>query len=102
MPVRDSRFAIEPRPAPMHAVVPARLLQRHLAAAIGFCVGKEPGADSLARFNRTRAITIEANLAPGYALGEAIEFMESAARELLPPRAVAAARLGPLLVTVNI
>jgi multidrug efflux pump len=46
------------------------------------------GADSLARFNRTRAITIEANLAPGYALGDAIAFLESSARELLPPRAV--------------
>ena len=46
------------------------------------------GADSLNRYNRTRAITIEANLAPGYALGDAIAFMESSARELLPPRAV--------------
>ena len=46
------------------------------------------GADSLNRYNRTRAITIEANLAPGYALGDAITFMESSARELLPPRAV--------------
>ena len=46
------------------------------------------GADSLNRYNRTRAITIEANLAPGYALGDAVTFMESSARELLPPRAV--------------
>jgi multidrug efflux pump len=46
------------------------------------------GADSLNRYNRTRAITIEANLAPGYALGDAIDYMESSARELLPPRAV--------------
>jgi multidrug efflux pump len=46
------------------------------------------GADSLNRYNRTRAITIEANLAPGYALGDAIAFMEQASRELLPSRAV--------------
>jgi multidrug efflux pump len=46
------------------------------------------GADSLNRYNRTRAITIEANLTPGYALGDAIAFMERSARELLPPRAV--------------
>ncbi len=46
------------------------------------------GADSLNRYNRTRAITIEANLAPGYALGDAIAFMEQAARELLPAHAV--------------
>jgi len=46
------------------------------------------GADSLNRYNRTRAITIEANLAPGYALGDAIAYMEQSARELLPPRAV--------------
>jgi multidrug efflux pump len=44
-------------------------------------------AGALNRYNRTRAITIEANLAGGYTLGQAIDFMESAARELLPPRA---------------
>ena len=44
-------------------------------------------AGALNRYNRTRAITIEANLADGYTLGEAIDFMESSARELLPPRA---------------
>ncbi len=41
-------------------------------------------AGSLNRFNRTRAITIEANLADGYALGEAIDWLEASARELLP------------------
>jgi len=45
-------------------------------------------ADSLNRYNRTRAITIEANLTPGYALGEAIAFLEQLAREVLPGRAV--------------
>jgi multidrug efflux pump len=46
------------------------------------------GAGALNRYNRTRAITIEANLAPGYTLGEAVEFMERAVRELLPGSAV--------------
>ena len=44
-------------------------------------------AGTLNRFNRMRAITIEANLADGYALGEAIKWLESTARELLPAQA---------------
>ena len=42
----------------------------------------EPG--SLNRFNRLRAITLSANLAPGYTLGEAIEWVEKVAAEELP------------------
>ena len=42
----------------------------------------EPG--SFNRFNRLRAITISANLAPGYTLGEAIDWMEQTAAEELP------------------
>ena len=42
----------------------------------------EPG--SLNRFNRLRAITLSANLAPGYTLGEALEWMEQTAAEELP------------------
>jgi multidrug efflux pump len=42
----------------------------------------EPG--SLNRFNRLRAITLAANLAPGYTLGEALAWMEQAAAEELP------------------
>ncbi len=38
----------------------------------------------LRRFNQLRAITIEANLSPGYTLGEAIAAVEEAAREVLP------------------
>jgi multidrug efflux pump len=38
----------------------------------------------LKRFNQLRAITIEANLAPGYTLGEAIAAVEAAARDVLP------------------
>ncbi|MCB1379288.1 MAG: efflux RND transporter permease subunit [Alphaproteobacteria bacterium] len=38
----------------------------------------------LRRFNQLRAITIEANLAPGYTLGEAIAAVEQAARDVLP------------------
>jgi multidrug efflux pump len=43
-------------------------------------------ADSnrLNRFNRVRALTLEANLADGYALGEAITYMENLVREKLP------------------
>jgi multidrug efflux pump len=45
----------------------------------------EPG--SFNRFNRLRAITISASLAPGYTLGEAIEWTEAAAARVLPPEA---------------
>ncbi len=42
----------------------------------------EPG--TLNRFNRLRAITISANLADGYSLGEAIDWVRQAAAEELP------------------
>jgi multidrug efflux pump len=38
----------------------------------------------LKRFNQLRAVTISANLAPGYALGDGLAFLEQTARELLP------------------
>jgi len=45
----------------------------------------EPG--NLNRFNRLRSITISARLAPGYTLGEAIDFARTVAREELPETA---------------
>jgi multidrug efflux pump len=45
----------------------------------------EPG--SFNRFNRLRAITISAGLAPGYRLGDAIEWARQAAQEELPQQA---------------
>jgi multidrug efflux pump len=39
----------------------------------------------LNHFNRLRSATISANLAPGMALGDALDFMEKAAAEVLPP-----------------
>ena len=44
-------------------------------------------ATQLNRFDRLRAITIKANLAPGYSMGEAIEFFRDVVREELPPSA---------------
>jgi multidrug efflux pump len=38
----------------------------------------------LRRFNQLRAVTISANLAEGYALGDALAFLEQTAREVLP------------------
>jgi multidrug efflux pump len=40
---------------------------------------------SLNHFNRIRAVTITATLAPGYSLGEALGFMNETARKVLPP-----------------
>ncbi|UYG01048.1 efflux RND transporter permease subunit [Halomonas sp. GD1P12] len=45
------------------------------------------GASTLNRFDRVRSITIEANLADGYTLGEAITYLQQAADELLPEAA---------------
>jgi multidrug efflux pump len=45
------------------------------------------GPGSLNRYNRMRAVTITAMLAPGHALGDALDFLETSARELLPPTA---------------
>ncbi len=39
----------------------------------------------LNHFNQRRSVTITANLGPGYALGEALPFMDRAAAKLLPP-----------------
>jgi multidrug efflux pump len=49
----------------------------------------EPYADSptLNRYNRVRAITIDAGLAPGVTLGTALDGMERVAREVLPQEA---------------
>ncbi len=38
----------------------------------------------LKRFNQMRSVTIQANLAPGYSLGEGLDFLERTAREVLP------------------
>ncbi len=50
----------------------------------------EEYADSgdLNRYNRTRAITLEAGLAEGYSLGEALEYLREATREYLPDNVV--------------
>ncbi len=42
------------------------------------------GAGTLYRHNRLRAVTLSASLAPGYALGEALAFLEGVVREELP------------------
>jgi multidrug efflux pump len=47
-------------------------------------VEKIAGAASLNRYNRTRAVTISANVAPGYTLGDALDFLEKVVREDLP------------------
>lgn len=45
------------------------------------------GSGSLNRYNRLRSITITATPAPGYALGDALEFLEDIVRSELPPTA---------------
>ena len=50
----------------------------------------EEFADSITlnRYNRVRAITLEANLADGYALGEALGYLENLVHEHLPPNVI--------------
>jgi len=43
------------------------------------------GPRQLNHFNQRRAVAITANLAPGYALGEALRFMDETAARTLPP-----------------
>jgi multidrug efflux pump len=43
---------------------------------------------TLNRYNRVRAITLEANLADGYALGDALAYLEELVRETLPETVV--------------
>jgi multidrug efflux pump len=43
------------------------------------------GPQGLNRFDRLRSITVQGTPAPGVSLGEALEVMEQAAREVLPP-----------------
>jgi multidrug efflux pump len=42
----------------------------------------------LRRFNQLRAVTLSANLGPGYALGDVLAFLEKTAREVLPETAL--------------
>ena len=44
-------------------------------------------AQTLSRQDRVRAITITASLAPGYSLGEALDFLDRTAKEVLPQEA---------------
>jgi multidrug efflux pump len=41
----------------------------------------------LRRFNQLRSVTVTANLAPGYTLGDGLDFLEKAAKEVLPDTA---------------
>ena len=45
------------------------------------------GPQTLARYNRVRALTLEANLAEGYLLGEALAYLERIVQEELPEEA---------------
>ncbi len=50
-------------------------------------VSEAADSQSLKRFNRLRAITLEANLADGLSLGEALSDLETKVRETLPEQA---------------
>jgi multidrug efflux pump len=50
-------------------------------------VSETVAAKELNHFNRQRAAIISANIAPGYTLGEALDTMDRAAAEVLPPSA---------------
>ncbi len=50
-------------------------------------VAETAGPQDYKRFDRLRAITISAGLAPGYSLGEALDYLDKVVREELPPEA---------------
>lgn len=45
------------------------------------------GIGTLNRYNRMRAVTLSGGLAPGVSLGEALDFLDTAVRDTLPPQA---------------
>jgi multidrug efflux pump len=47
-------------------------------------VQETAGSSALRRFDRLRSITLTANLAPGYSLGEALSYVEGVIREEIP------------------
>jgi multidrug efflux pump len=47
-------------------------------------VGETVAPKELNRFNQLRSVTIGANLAPGYSLGEALTYLEQTAKRVLP------------------
>ena len=51
-------------------------------------VREEAGSTSLNRYNRIRAITLEANLAEGTSLGEALAHVEKLVDDVLPPSVI--------------
>ena len=80
------QLAAEDRASPGNAVhhLPALADRRH-DPALQHRQGREAVAPKeLKRFNQLRAVTISANLAPGYALGDGLAFLEQTAREVLP------------------
>ncbi|MGB5832748.1 MAG: efflux RND transporter permease subunit [Thiohalocapsa sp.] len=50
-------------------------------------ITEQADSQSLNRYNRVRAITLEANLADDLALGDALSYLEAKVRELLPEQA---------------
>ncbi|RYG85066.1 efflux RND transporter permease subunit, partial [bacterium] len=47
-------------------------------------IDENAAPSELRRFNRLRSVTVTANLAPGYSLGEALAYMEGVVRSLSP------------------
>jgi multidrug efflux pump len=47
-------------------------------------VGETIAPKELNRFNQLRSVTVGANLAPGYSLGEALAYLDQKAKEILP------------------
>ncbi len=47
-------------------------------------VSESVAPKELKRFNQLRSVTIQANLAPGATVGDGVDFLEAAAREVLP------------------
>jgi multidrug efflux pump len=48
-------------------------------------IDETAGATELKRFNRLRSVTVSANLAAGYSLGDALDYMDGVVREMVPP-----------------
>ena len=63
---------------------PARAAGEMIQLSNVVTVSEAVAPKELKRFNQLRSATISANLAPGYALGDGLTFLEQTAREVLP------------------
>ncbi len=87
--ILEGQRSLQTAPADLgHLYVRSRTSGELVALASVVEIEQSAGASALNRYNRVRAITIEAGLADGYTLDQAMRYLERKVREVLPAEAV--------------